>query len=61
MIKIILEFKPVVSRRTGRPRMRWLDDVCNDLKLMNINNWKKLALNRKAWIGVIERAKSQVK
>jgi hypothetical protein len=53
MIKIISEWKPLASRWTGRPRIRRLDDVCNDLKVMNINNWKKLALNRKAWNDVI--------
>jgi hypothetical protein len=40
MIKIISEWKPLASRRSGRPRIGWLDDVCNDLKVMNINNWK---------------------
>jgi hypothetical protein len=25
---------------TGRPTIRWLDDVCTDTKLMNVKNWK---------------------
>ena len=61
MIEIISEWKPLASRRTGRPRIRWLEDVCNDFKVMNINNWKKLGLNRRVWNGVTERVKSQVK
>jgi hypothetical protein len=43
---------------TGRPRIRWLDDVCNDMKLMNVKNWKELALNRKAWNDLFEKAKT---
>jgi hypothetical protein len=31
MAKIILERKSMGSRPLGRPRLRWLDDVCDDL------------------------------
>jgi hypothetical protein len=40
--KRILEWKPM-----GRPRLRWLDDVCDDLKVLKVRNWNKLAMNRK--------------
>jgi hypothetical protein len=42
--KRILEWKPVVSRRTGRTRIRWLDDVC-----------KKMVL---AWNDLVEKSKN---
>jgi virulence-associated protein VapD len=48
MVKRILEWKPVGSRMTARPRIRWLDDVCKDIKAMNVENWKELAPNMKA-------------
>jgi hypothetical protein len=48
MVKRMLEWKPMGSLWTGRPRIRWLDDVCNDMKVMDVKNWKELALNRKA-------------
>jgi hypothetical protein len=35
-VKIILKWKPTASRRTERRRIRWLDDVCNDMKVMNV-------------------------
>jgi hypothetical protein len=34
--KRILEWKPGGSRRTGRSRIRCLDDVCNDMKEINM-------------------------
>jgi hypothetical protein len=45
MLKIIVERFPVRSRRTRRPRIRWLDDEFNDMKLMNVLNWKELVLD----------------
>jgi hypothetical protein len=35
------------SRSLGRPRLRWLDDVCDDLKEPKVRNWKELAMDRK--------------
>jgi hypothetical protein len=48
----------IYHRKAGRPRIRWLDDACSDLKVMNVNNWKELALNRKAWNDLVETAKT---
>jgi hypothetical protein len=35
MVKIIVEWFPVRSRRTRRPRIRWLDEF-NDMKVLNV-------------------------
>jgi len=48
------------SRLIGRPRIRWLVDVCNDIKVTNMNNWKKLALNRKVWNDLVAKAKTHI-
>jgi hypothetical protein len=56
--KRILEWKPMSSRRLGRPRLRWLDDVCDDLKVLKVKNWKELAVNRKAWNDLSEKEKT---
>jgi hypothetical protein len=37
--KIILEWKPVWSRPLGRPRLRWLDVVCDVLNVLKVRNW----------------------
>jgi hypothetical protein len=42
-------WKPVAKRPTGRPKTRWEDDVLEDIKSVNIGNWKKVARNRDSW------------
>jgi hypothetical protein len=37
------------ERRIGRPTTRWLDDVENDLKKINVNQWKIKARDRVIW------------
>ena len=38
--KNIYKWKPYATRPNGRPRVRWEDDVRNDLRKMGVNNWK---------------------
>jgi hypothetical protein len=56
--KIILEWKPVWSRPLGRPRLRWLDDVCDVLNVLKVRNWKELAKDRKAWSDLSQKSKT---
>jgi hypothetical protein len=46
--KRIFDWKPIGRRSLGRLRLRWLDDVCDDLKVLKVRNWKELATDRKA-------------
>jgi len=39
-IKKIMESKPEGSRRRGRPRMRWLEDVEKDMWEMKVKRWR---------------------
>ena len=43
--KKMLYGKLYATRRRGRPRMRWLDDVFMDLRKMGINEWTDRARN----------------
>ena len=48
--------KPMYKRPIGRPKTRWEDDVWEDIKSINILNWKRVAQNRDSWMRVVEQA-----
>ena len=56
--KKMLYGKLYATRRSGRPRMRWLDDVSVDLRKMGVNEWRDRARNREAWRYNVEEAKA---
>ena len=46
----------MLRRPTGRPKTRWEDDVLEDIKSINVRDWKKVAQNRDSWKKVVEQA-----
>jgi len=57
-VKKIKKWKPIGKRPTGRPKLRWEDDVLEDIKNMNVCNWKKVAQDRERWKKVVEQART---
>jgi hypothetical protein len=49
--------QPEGSREKGRPKLRWLDSVLKDVKLLKVETWRKKALDRNIWQRVIKEAK----
>jgi hypothetical protein len=56
--KTIYKWKPYATRPKGRPRLRWEDNARNDLRKMEVKNWKQRAQERKQWKEIIEQAKT---
>ena len=50
--------KLYATRRRGRLRMRWLDDVSMDLRKMGVNERRDRARNREAWRHIVVEAKA---
>jgi len=40
-VKKLTEWEPCSSRPLGRPRLRWLDQVEEDLKKTKVRNWRE--------------------
>ena len=58
IVQKIKRWKPMSKRPIGRPKTRWEDDVLEDIKSINIRNWKKVAQNRDSWKKVVEQART---
>jgi hypothetical protein len=39
IVEKVTEWEPHLSRPVGRPRLRWLDQVEEDLKKIKVRNW----------------------
>jgi hypothetical protein len=50
--------KPEGNRRTGRPSLRWLEDVEKDLPLTEFPRRREKADDREEWASVIKKAKA---
>jgi hypothetical protein len=44
--KIVMREKIYTRRRRGRPKLRWLDDVQEDLREMGMEGWRRKAQER---------------
>jgi hypothetical protein len=57
MPKKIMTIKIEGTRKRGRPRKRWIDEVEDDLKIMGIRNWLAMAKDRQERRKIILEAK----
>jgi len=51
-------WKPMSKRPIGRPKTRWEDDVLEDIRSMNVRNWKKEAQDRDSWKKTVEQTRT---
>ena len=54
----LLDWKPMGIRPVGRPRHRWQEDVMEDLKKLEVKNWKEIAKDRRTWRDLAEKPKT---
>ena len=60
-VKKIFEGKLEGRTGTGRPRLRWIDDVEDDLRKLGVKRWRVKALDREEWASIISEAKAKLK
>jgi len=58
IVQKVKRWKPMSKRPIGRPKTRCEDDVLEDIKSINISNWKKVAQNRDSWKKEVEQARN---
>lgn len=47
------------TRRQGRTRSRWIDEVKKDLQQMGIRNWRSIAKDLNKWRRIVLEAKGR--
>jgi hypothetical protein len=47
-VKKVLDTKPIGTRKIGRLKMRWEDDVIEDIKTLGVNNWRNKAMEKES-------------
>jgi transcription termination factor 2 len=60
MPKRVTREKMYTRRKRGRPKVRWLDDVQEDLREMEIEGWRRKAEERDQWRRTTQEAKAHV-
>jgi len=46
------------TRRTGRPRQGWKEEVERDLQVLGVRRWRELVMDRKKWKDIVRQAKA---
>ena len=46
------------TRRRGRPRKRWKEEVERDLRVLGVRRWRELVADTKKWKDIVRQAKA---
>ena len=57
-VKKIFNTKPDGARSVGRPKLRWEDVFNQDMRILGVKNWKKVAINRDEWAQLLKKGRA---
>jgi hypothetical protein len=57
-LKNIFNTKPDRVRRVEGPKLRWEDGVDQDTRILEVKNWKTVALDRDEWAKLLKKARA---
>jgi len=46
------------TRRRGRPRKGWREEVERDLQVLGVRRWRELVIDREKWRAIVRQAKA---
>ena len=46
------------TRRRGKPRKGWREEVERDLQVLEVRRWRELVIDREKWRGIVRQAKA---
>jgi hypothetical protein len=60
-VKKIFEGKLEERRSRGRTRLRWINDVEDNLRKLGVKRWRMKVMEREKWASIIKEAKAKLK
>ena len=60
-MKKICEGKLEGRRGRARPRLRWINDVEDDLRKLGVKRWRRKATDREEWASIVTEIKAKLK
>jgi len=58
ILKKIFNTEPHGVRRVGRLELRWEDGIDQGMRILEVKNWKKVALDRDEWVKLLKKART---
>jgi hypothetical protein len=59
-VKKVYNTKPIRIRKIGRPKLRWEDDVIQDIRTLGVKNWRNIAMEKESWQKLLRKARAHV-
>jgi hypothetical protein len=59
-VKKIYKWQLITSRSIGGPKIRWMDNVMQDIEVVKFLNWKRCPQDRSKWKSIVEHTKIHV-
>jgi hypothetical protein len=60
-VKKVFNTKPIGIRKIGRPKLRWEDDVIQDIDILGVKNWRNLAMEKETcWQMLLRKTRAHV-
>jgi hypothetical protein len=60
-VKKIFEGKLEGRRGKGRPRLRWINNVEDNLRKLGVKRWITKALDREEWASIVREGKGKLR
>jgi hypothetical protein len=57
----VFNTKPMGIRKFGRPKLRWENDVIQDIKTLGVKNWRNAAMEKESWQKLLRKARAHVR
>jgi hypothetical protein len=56
-VKKVFNTKPIGIRKIVSPKLRWENDVIQDIKTLGVKNWRNFALEKESWQKLLTKAR----